>query len=449
MRARPRRHALASLAAGGAAANPAIVFDVATGQVIAHQDAFQRWYPASLTKLMTAYVAFRAVEAGELTLASPITMSKHAAAEPPSKMGFKPGQVVTLDNALKMLIVKSANDIAMAIGENVGGTQEAFVARMNAEATRLGMTGSHFVNPNGLHHLDQYTTAHDLALLVRSIRPEFPQYRSYFTIEALGAGKKVLKSNVDLLGRFNGADGMKTGFICPSGFNLVASATRNDRTLAAVVLGAINPHVRADQAADLLGKGFEQASPPSATLATLLPYGDGRETAPTCGARSATGRRNPRSSTRSTRGEAGLCLALSAPARPAARGGQRGARRRHGTGACGLCRRTCRGHCAEHLRSADPDAAADLPGRCRRGACAAVGRGREGQGARQSGPSGRLTAMLPAPIPVSVLTGFLGAGKTTLVNRLLRTLFAGHTIVSQVRSSSGMRGVRKASSTGL
>ncbi len=271
--------ALASLAAGGAAANPAIVFDVATGQVIAHQDAFQRWYPASLTKLMTAYVAFRAVEAGELTLASPITMSKHAAAEPPSKMGFKPGQVVTLDNALKMLIVKSANDIAMAIGENVGGSQEAFAARMNIEATRLGMTGSHFVNPNGLHHLDQYTTAHDLALLVRSIRTEFPQYRSYFAIEALGAGKKVLKSNVDLLGRFNGADGMKTGFICPSGFNLVASATRNDRTLAAVVLGAINPHVRADQAADLLGKGFEQASPPSATLATLLPYGDGRETA--------------------------------------------------------------------------------------------------------------------------------------------------------------------------
>ena len=97
-------------------------------------------------------------------------MSKHAAAEPPSKMGFKPGSVLTLDNALKMLMVKSANDVAMAIGENVGGSQEAFAARMNAEATRLGMTGSHFVNPNGLHDLDQYTTAHDLALLVRSIR---------------------------------------------------------------------------------------------------------------------------------------------------------------------------------------------------------------------------------------------------------------------------------------
>src|SRR6476620_3238180 len=137
--------------AGPAAANPAIVFDLATGKVVVHEDAFKPWYPASLTKLMTAYVTFRAVAAGELALDSPIEVTKHAAAEPPAKMGFKPGSIMTLDNALKMMLVKSANDIAMAVGENVGGSEEAFVARMNAEAKRLGMNDSHFVNPNGLH----------------------------------------------------------------------------------------------------------------------------------------------------------------------------------------------------------------------------------------------------------------------------------------------------------
>ena len=105
-----------------------------TGKVLEHEDAFRRWHPASLTKLMTAYVTFRAVAAGELALDSPIKVTKHAAAEPPSKMGFKAGSVMTLDNALKMMLIKSANDIAMAVGENVGGSEEAFVERMNAEA---------------------------------------------------------------------------------------------------------------------------------------------------------------------------------------------------------------------------------------------------------------------------------------------------------------------------
>src|SRR4029079_15445202 len=147
-----------SVLAGSAQANPVVVFDLNNGQILQHQDAFSRWYPASLSKLMTAYVTFRAIAAGEVQLDSPIKVTKHAAAEPPSKMGFKAGSVMTLDNALKMMLVKSANDIAMAVGENVGGSEEAFVARMNAEAQPLGMSGSHFVNPNGLHSPDQYTT---------------------------------------------------------------------------------------------------------------------------------------------------------------------------------------------------------------------------------------------------------------------------------------------------
>ncbi len=168
--------------ANSAFANPAILFDLATGKVLQHQETFQRWYPASLTKLMTAYVTFRAVATGELALTSPIEMTAHAAAEPPTKMGFKPGSIITLDNALKMMLIRSSNDIAMAVGENVGGSEDAFVQRMNAEAQRLGMTGSHWANPNGLFAADQYTTARDLALLVRAIRTEFPQYAPYFRV---------------------------------------------------------------------------------------------------------------------------------------------------------------------------------------------------------------------------------------------------------------------------
>ena len=164
----------AALAALPAAAGPSILFDAASGRVIESDNAFQRWYPASLTKLMTTYVAFRAVQSGEVTLLSPVLVSKKAANEPPSKMGFAPGSVLTLDAALKIIMVKSANDVATAIGESLGGSQEAFAARMNAEARRLGMTGSHWVNAHGLHEDDQYTTARDLAVLASALRREFP-----------------------------------------------------------------------------------------------------------------------------------------------------------------------------------------------------------------------------------------------------------------------------------
>ena len=259
--------------ASSAFANPAIVFDLATGKVLEHQEAFQRWYPASLTKLMTAYVTFRAVAAGELALASPIEVTAHAAAEPPSKMGFKPGSIMTLDNALKMMLIRSANDIAMAIGENVGGSEDAFVQRMNTEARRLGMTGSHWANPNGLFDPDQYTTARDLALLVKAIRTEFPQYAPYFAIQGLRSGKRTLMGYNKLVGRYDGADGMKTGFVCPSGFNLIGSATRNGRTLTAIVLGEGSAVKRSEMVAMLLDYGFRTTGGQTVTLGTLLAYG--------------------------------------------------------------------------------------------------------------------------------------------------------------------------------
>jgi D-alanyl-D-alanine carboxypeptidase len=265
--------------AAPAAAGPSILFDLATGHVIESDRPYQRWYPASLTKLMTTYVAFRAVQSGEVTLLSPVRISRKAANEPPSRMGYKPGSMLTLDNALKIIMVKSANDIATAIGESLGGSQEAFAARMNAEARRLGMTGSHWVNAHGLHDDDQYTTARDLAILASALRREFPQYAGYFSIEGLDTGEQVIPSHNNIIGRFEGADGMKTGYTCPSGFNLVASATRQGRTVMAVIVGATSPDTRAEEAAALLTKGFGASASGSPTLATLPRLGSGHDQA--------------------------------------------------------------------------------------------------------------------------------------------------------------------------
>lgn len=248
---------LLALLGAPALAGPYLLFDVGSGRVLAEDDAFQRWYPASLTKLMTAYVAFRAVESGEMQLDSPILMTQNAAKEPPSKMGFPPGSVLTLDNALKIILVKSANDVATAIAESIGGSEAGFAARMNAEARRLGMTDTHFVNAHGLHSPDHYSTARDLALLVRALRTEFPQFANYFALEGIRYGKSVVENHNFLIGRFEGADGMKTGYICAGGFNLIATATRGRRTLAVIVLGAHSQVERAELAADLLARGFK------------------------------------------------------------------------------------------------------------------------------------------------------------------------------------------------
>lgn len=259
------------------AANPRIVVEVNSGRVIEHEDAFRKWYPASLTKLMTAYTTFRAVKSGRISVESIVTMSKKAADQPASKMYFKPGAQLTLDSALKLLLVKSANDIAVAVAETVGGSLDDFVAQMNADAARLGMNSSHFINPNGLPGEGQYTTARDLAVLAVAIRREFPEYAGYFSLEGVTTGKRTYPNYNLLIGRFDGADGMKTGFICASGFNQVSSATRNGRTVVSVVLGAESLGARADMSAELLQKALTTRSSAGVTLATLAPYGEGRD----------------------------------------------------------------------------------------------------------------------------------------------------------------------------
>lgn len=243
----------------GASANsmvPTLVVDADTGDVIEANQATRPWYPASTTKLMTAYVALRAVRDGSIKFDTPIIVSALAAKQRPSKIGVKPGQEVTLENALKFLMVKSANDIAVVVAEGVGGSVEKFAAMMNAESRRIGMRESHWTNPHGWEDARQYTSARDLAILARALLTEFPEASDLWGIGALKLGQKVFNNTNGLVGRYSGAMGMKTGFICASGFNLVGAAQRNGRTLIAVVLGASNGADRTLKAAQLLDSGF-------------------------------------------------------------------------------------------------------------------------------------------------------------------------------------------------
>jgi D-alanyl-D-alanine carboxypeptidase len=181
-------------------------------------------------------------------------------------MGFPVGTQVTVDNAIKTMMVKSANDMAVVLAEGIGGSVEAFAQQMTETAHRLGMTESNFVNPNGLPDDGQIVSARDLAILARALIREFPEYNAYWHIPAIKYGRRVVRNYNPLLGRYAGADGMKTGFICSSGFNLVATATRNNRQLIAVVLGAPTSAARAQKAAELLESGFMRSP-----FAWLLP----------------------------------------------------------------------------------------------------------------------------------------------------------------------------------
>jgi D-alanyl-D-alanine carboxypeptidase len=245
-----------SLGVKAASAEAALLIDAESGRVLFAENATSPWYPASVTKIMTAYVTLKAVKEGRLSLDKLLTVSENAVAQQPSKMGFPVGTQVTVDNALKMLMVKSANDMAVVLAEGLSGSIESFATEMNRAAERLGMTQTSYVNPNGLPADGQVTSARDLAILARAAIREMPEYGLYWHISAIKFGKRVMRNYNTLIDRYPGADGMKTGFICASGFNLVATATRGSRRLIAVVLGSRSGMQRAEKAAQLLERGF-------------------------------------------------------------------------------------------------------------------------------------------------------------------------------------------------
>lgn len=272
---------LALLAAAmPATAGPSILFEPESGKVYYSEDADLPWHPASLTKMMTAYVVFEALKEGTITADDKLICSEEALKQPPSKVGLPVGGEMNLGLGVRALIIKSANDVAVMLAEKVSGSVDGFVFRMNQTAHRLGMTGTNFANPNGLPDPKNITTARDMGILARAILRDYPQYASLFGERIVQIGDKKLSSHNALLKSFEGADGMKTGFICDSGYNVVASATRDKLKLIAVVLGEVSAGHRTRRASDMLQHGFDthlwkESLDTLPTIDTLSKSGDG------------------------------------------------------------------------------------------------------------------------------------------------------------------------------
>ncbi|WP_245926888.1 D-alanyl-D-alanine carboxypeptidase family protein [Breoghania corrubedonensis] len=235
---------------------PALVVDVDSGAVLFAQDAGRPWYPASTTKLMTALVTFEALAAGEVTLETPVVMSKKAMRQESLHAGLSVGRAMRLEDALYAAFAASANDVAIALAQTVAGNETAFVARMNATAKRLGMNASHFANANGLFDSGQHVSARDLAILAMTIDKRFPQYRPIFGTSRVIVDGQAVDSFNALLTRYPGTVGMKTGFLCAAGRNIVALAERGGRRVMVVLLGATTDRERAERAAMLLTQAF-------------------------------------------------------------------------------------------------------------------------------------------------------------------------------------------------
>ncbi len=248
----------------------AYIVDHKTGRVLFEHDAYEQRYPASITKVMTLYLAFEDLKSRRVKLNHPITFSQNAAAQPPSKLGAKVGETITLELAIKALIVKSANDVATAVAENLASSEQAFVNRMNQKAKQLGLYNTHFVNPHGLFHERQVSTASDLVKLGIAIHEDFPEYYPLFKTESFHFGGTQFTSHNRVNKFFPGADGIKTGYIRKSGFNLLTSAKQGNSRIFAVVLGGRTTQLRDDLMMDLLSASFDQLQKRRSTPITPL-----------------------------------------------------------------------------------------------------------------------------------------------------------------------------------
>lgn len=234
----------------------AFVEDASTGEVLYERNADAQRYPASITKTMTAYLTFEALASGRLKLSDRVPFSRLAVAQAPSRLGVRVGDSISVDEALRALAVKSANDVAVALSERVGGTEANFAAMMTQRAQQLGMTNTRYVNANGLPDSRQVTTAHDIATLFRALMRDYPQYYSYFDLKSFDFRGQLIPTHNDLVLRTPGVDGSKTGFTNAAGFNIVASAVRDNRRLITVVMGGDSKAARDAHAEDLIDAGF-------------------------------------------------------------------------------------------------------------------------------------------------------------------------------------------------
>ncbi|MFN3460663.1 MAG: serine hydrolase [Oceanibaculum sp.] len=234
----------------------ALVIDYSTGKVLFERHADARRYPASLTKMMTLYMTFEALESGKLKLDQRLTVSQRAAGMPPSKLGIPAGKTITVRDAIYALITRSANDIAVVLAESLGGTEIRFAQLMTERARRLGMTNTSFRNASGLPNNGQVSTARDMAQLAVRLMRDYPQYYDMFKVRSFTHGGSTFVNHNRLLGNLEGTDGIKTGYIRASGFNLVASAKRGQHRLIGVVFGGQSAASRDAHMMELLEAGF-------------------------------------------------------------------------------------------------------------------------------------------------------------------------------------------------
>lgn len=233
-----------------------LVLDASTGRILWQENANELRYPASLTKLMTLYLLFEAVESGRLNLDSPLAVSAEAASRPPARLGLPAGTSITVREAATALAVRSANDVAVVVAEGVAGSEEAFARQMNARARAIGMSRTHFVNASGLPDEGQISTARDMALLALQLRTRFPAYQNFFTLKEFRFNGRRYEATNKLLGKVPGVDGLKTGYIRASGFHLVATAQRGNKRLIAVVMGGETGRARDARVEELLETWF-------------------------------------------------------------------------------------------------------------------------------------------------------------------------------------------------
>jgi D-alanyl-D-alanine carboxypeptidase (penicillin-binding protein 5/6) len=233
-----------------------ILVDADNGKILHELEATQSWYPASLTKLMTLYMTFNALNAGQIQLSDAINASSHAARQPNSRLGLRTGDRITVEDALLALITRSANDAAVALAEHLAGTEENFAVKMTAKAHAIGMSDSFFMNATGLPNDMQVTTARDMGLLAWRTLRDFPDYYPYFAATGVFFKGRQLPAINKFTKTYPGAEGMKTGFTCGSGYNLISSASQNGKRLIGVVLGGMTSPQRYQLMISMMNDGF-------------------------------------------------------------------------------------------------------------------------------------------------------------------------------------------------
>jgi D-alanyl-D-alanine carboxypeptidase len=243
------------------ARHAAILVDATNGSVLHEVEATQAWYPASLTKLMTLYMTFDAISNGQIQLQDTLRASRHAALQPNSKLGLHVGEMITVEEAILALITRSANDAAVALAEHIGGTEESFAVKMTAKAHAIGMVDTHFMNATGLPHPWQVSTARDLGLLAWRTVHNYPDFYPYFSAHSFTFRGSELHAINKFTEHYPGAEGMKTGFTCGSGYNLISTASQNGKRLIGVILGGMSSAQRYQLMIDMMDAGFGDQYP--------------------------------------------------------------------------------------------------------------------------------------------------------------------------------------------